>query len=224
MKRKTRLILLTIIGTMIILLVALGFSYAYMKGLIGDGAKSTVSVNNCAKILLTESGSSISLSNTYPMSDNAGLNTTPYTFGVRSTCSGNRGFKLYIVTISGNTLNANIVKYALTPKGSKEILTSGKVGSLSSGSSDYNATALSQLGANVGTVDSIYFAYEDNIALGEVTYYDLYMWVDSTATNSVANQSFTAAVSVLEGTYFEYDVAVKMASLNTYDANVSCSN
>ena len=224
MKRKTRLILLTIIGTMIILLIALGFSYAYMKGFIGSPAQTKVGVNNCAKILLTDSGSSISLTNTYPMSDNAGLNTTPYTFGVRSTCSGNRGFKLYIVTLNGNTLNANNVKYALTPKGSKEIISMGIVGSLSTAASDFNATATTQLASSVGTVGTIYFAYEDNLALGEVTNYDLYMWVDKNVTNTTFNQTFSAAVAVLEGTYFEYDIAVKMASLNTYDANVSCSN
>ena len=225
MKKKTRLILLTIIGALILLLVALGLSYAYMHNSVGEGSHSKLGANSCAKILLMEKSNSISLTNSFPMSENAALNTDSYSFGVRSTCSGNRGFKLYIVTIAGNTISANNIRFALTPKGEKEILTSGIVGQLSSGSSDYNSTQTTQLGNSVGTVDSIYYAYEDNIELGQTTYYDLYMWVDGDATTSVANKSFTAAVAILEGQYFDTDIAIRLAgNINTYDADVTCSN
>ena len=146
MKDKKRIIILSILAVIIILLLVLGLTYAFMRP-GAEGSKYTnVNASACAKVLFTDTSSSvINMTKSYAMSDAAGLNTTPYTFSVSKTCDGTISFRLYLVSVSGNTIPDSVIKYAITTKGTKNVLVKGKLGSASDGASDYSSTEKTEL-------------------------------------------------------------------------------
>ena len=104
MKNRKKLIVLIALSILIILVIAMSISIAFMKS-IDDGENITeVSLSSCAKIKLNGSNS-VNLTNSYPMSRNKGLQTTPYTFTVASYCDSYVGFNLYLAILENNTLD-----------------------------------------------------------------------------------------------------------------------
>ena len=111
MKPRTRIILLSIISILIVVTIVLGVTYSFMKADIESSSVTEVSLKSCAKITLKDTDVSINLNNTYPMSKNKALQTTPYTFTVSSSCENYVGFNLYLATLNTNTLDAVLKIY-----------------------------------------------------------------------------------------------------------------
>ena len=75
-----------ILGLLIIIVLSMGFSYAYYKiSLKSDG--NNVAKSDCFKLELTSENDAITLNNMYPISDEEGLKTTGYTFTIKNICS-----------------------------------------------------------------------------------------------------------------------------------------
>ena len=103
MSKNTRVIILSILAVLIVVVLSIGITTAFMKPVEQGGNLTEVSLSSCAKIKLTGT-SSINLSNSYSMSRNRGLQTTPYSLTVTSYCDSYVGFNLYIATLNTNTL------------------------------------------------------------------------------------------------------------------------
>ena len=103
----------------------LGISYAFMQANIDTDSVTEVTLSSCAKLTLSDTGTSISLTNSYPMSKNKALQTTPYTFSLTSSCDGGVGFNIYLATLNSNTLDVSNIHYIITNHGSKNILVEG---------------------------------------------------------------------------------------------------
>ena len=210
MKTKTRIILLSIIGILIIITIVLGVTYAFMRPVEESSSITSVDIKSCAKITLTDTGQSINLSNTYPMSKNKALQTTPYTFTVSSTCESYVGFNLYLATLNTNTLDAANIHYIITNNGSKEILSEGILGDATNGLSDFNSEEQEQLNNGInGTFSNVYKIYVGNIPYQGEASFDLYLYVDGEVTDaSTMGKTFTAGVAVKaidrEKTFAEY--------------------
>ena len=110
MDKKTRLIIIGVLSIIIVILLSLGLTKAFMKPVEQGGNLTEISLDSCAKIKLTGT-SSINLSSSYPMSRNRGLQTTPYSLTVTSYCDSYVGFNLYIATLNTNTLTAENIHY-----------------------------------------------------------------------------------------------------------------
>ena len=103
LKPRTRIILLSVISILIVITIVLGITYSFMQANIESSSVTEVSLSSCAKISLKDTGVSIDLNNTNPISKNRALQTTPYTFTVTSDCESYVGFNMYLATLNTNT-------------------------------------------------------------------------------------------------------------------------
>ena len=196
MDKKTRLIIIGILSIIIVILLSLGLTKAFMKPVEQGGNLTEISLDSCAKIKLTGK-SSINLSSSYPMSRNRGLQTTPYSLTVTSYCDSYVGFNLYIATLNTNTLTDENIHYILTEKNSKNAVVEGILSSATDGSSDFSDTDKTELNTGLkGTYGSIYKIHNTTVALKGNKQYDLYLFVDETSTNTSMNKTFKAGVAV----------------------------
>ena len=196
MDKKTRLIIIGILSIIIVILLSLGLTKAFMKPVEQGGNLTEISLESCAKIKLTGT-SSINLSSSYPMSRNRGLQTTPYSLTVTSYCDSYVGFNLYIATLNTNTLTDENIHYILTEKGSKTAVVEGILSSATNGSSDFSDTDKTELNTGLkGTYSKIYKIHNTTVALKGNKQYDLYLFVDESSTNTSMNKTFKAGVAV----------------------------
>ena len=196
MDKKTRLIIIGILSIIIVILLSLGLTKAFMKPVEQGGNLTEISLESCAKIKLTGK-SSINLSSSYPMSRNRGLQTTPYSLTVTSYCDSYVGFNLYIATLNTNTLTDENIHYILTEKNSKTAVVEGILSSATDGSSDFSDTDKTELNTGLkGTYGSIYKIHNTTVALKGNKQYDLYLFVDESSTNTSMNKTFKAGVAV----------------------------
>ena len=207
MSKKTRIIILSILAILIVVVLSIGITTAFMKPVEQGGNLTEISLSSCAKIKLTGT-SSVNLSNSYPMSRNRGFQTTPYSFTVTSYCETFVGFNLYIATLNTNTIEASNIRYILTSKGSKDVVSEGLLSEATNGASDFDDASKTELNAGLkGTYGNIYKIYNDSISLKGNKEYDLYLFVDENATNTTMGKTFSAGVAVKS-----YDREKAMAS------------
>ena len=196
MSKNTRIIILSILAVLIVVVLSIGITTAFMKPVEQGGNLTEVSLSSCAKIKLTGT-SSVNLSNSYPMSRNRGLQTTPYSLTVTSYCDSYVGFNLYIATLNTNTLTDENIHYILTEKGSKTAVVEGILSSATDGSSDFSDTDKTELNTGLkGTYSKIYKIHNTKVALKGNKQYDLYLFVDESSTNTSMNKTFKAGVAV----------------------------
>ena len=196
MNKKTRLIIIGILSIIIVILLSLGLTKAFMKPVEQGGNLTEISLESCAKIKLTGT-SSINLSSSYPMSRNRGLQTTPYSLTVTSYCDSYVGFNLYIATLNTNTLTDENIHYILTEKNSKTAVVEGILSSATDGSSDFSDTDKTELNTGLkGTYSKIYKIHNTTVDLKGNKQYDLYLFVDESSTNTSMNKTFKAGVAV----------------------------
>ena len=196
MDKKTRLIIIGVLSIIIVILLSLGITKAFMKPVEQGGNLTEISLDSCAKIKLTGT-SSINLSSSYPMSRNRGLQTTPYSLTVTSYCDSYVGFNLYIATLNTNTLTDENIHYILTEKGSKTAVVEGILSSATDGSSDFSTNDKTELNTGLkGTYSKIYKIHNTTVALKGNKQYDLYLFVDESSTNTSMNKTFKAGVAV----------------------------
>ena len=196
MSKNTRIIILSILAVLIVVVLSIGITTAFMKPVEQGGNLTEISLSSCAKIKLTGT-SSINLSNSYSMSRNRGLQTTPYSLTVTSYCDSYVGFNLYIATLNTNTLDASNIHYILTNKGSKDVIMEGILSEATNGVSDFDDVSKTELNTGLkGTYGNIYKIYNDSISLKGNKEYDLYLFVDENATNTTMGKKFSAGVAV----------------------------
>ena len=196
MSKNTRVIILSILAVLIVIVLSIGITTAFMKPVEQGGNLTEISLSSCAKIKLTGT-SSINLSNSYSMSRNRGLQTTPYSLTVTSYCDSYVGFNLYIATLNTNTLDASNIRYILTSKGSKDVIVEGILSEATDGASDFDDVSKTELNTGLkGTYGSIYKIHSTFIPLKGSSEYDLYLFVDENATNTTMGKTFSAGVAV----------------------------
>ena len=196
MSKNTRIIILSILAILIVVVLSIGITTAFMKPVEQGGNLTEISLSSCAKIKLTGT-SSVNLSNSYPMSRNRGLQTTPYSLTVTSYCDSYVGFNLYIATLNTITLTDENIHYILTSKGSKDVIVEGLLSDATNGVSDFDDASKTELNAGLkGTYGNIYKIYNDSMSLKGNEEYDLYLFVDENATNTTMGKTFSAGVAV----------------------------
>ena len=195
MSKKTRIIILSVLAVLIVVVLSASITTAFMKPIDQGGNITEVSLSSCSKIKL-EGTTSIKLTNSYPMSRNKGLQTTPYTFTVTSYCDTYVGFNLYLATLNTNTLSASNIHYIITEKGSKEALVEGTLTSSLDDASNFTDAEKTELNAGLsGTYGNIFKLYNNKVPYKGSATYDLYLFVDENATE-YQNTTFAAGVAV----------------------------
>ena len=201
MSKRSRIITLVTLSILIFLCLVLGITYAFMRNSIDNNSFTEISLSSCATITLSDENS-INLSNSYPMSRNKALQTTPYTFTVSGLCEGGVLFNVYVASLANNTLDANNIHYIITNNGSKEPLIEGILGNATDGINDFNDSELKQISTGInGEYGNIYNLYTDSIHFDMEKKYDLYLYIDESVTNETMGQTFSAGLAVKASDY-----------------------
>ena len=202
MNKNTKIILLSIISVLIIITIVLGITYSFMRPINETSSITSVNLESCANITLTDTGESINLSNSYPMTKNRAFETTPYTFTVSSSCTDGSGFNLYLATLNTNTLSDSSIHYIITEHGNKNVITEGILSEATNGVSDFQDYELDELNNGInGTYGSIYRLYTGGIQQDTEVSYDLYLYIDESVTNETMGQTFSAGLAVKASDY-----------------------
>lgn len=152
-----------------LLIVTIGGSYAIFQTTI-SGKKTTEIVSGTLTIEYLDKNE-INLNNAYPMSDEEGLNTIPYTFTIKNTGTLNGKYTISLEEKKGNTLDKNYIKYAIREKDGEWS----------------NPTLLSS-----GLI------LKENVIIesGKDTTYELKMWLDNDAPNEVQGKTYSGKIVV----------------------------
>ena len=202
MNKNTKIILLSIISVLIIITIVLGITYSFMRPINETSSITSVKLESCANITLTDTGESINLSNSYPMTKNRAFETTPYTFTVSSSCTDGSGFNLYLATLNTNTLSDSSIHYIITEHGNKNVITEGILSEATNGLSDFQDYELNELNNGInGTYGSIYRLHSSGINYNTEVTYDLYLYIDESVTNETMGQTFSAGLAVKASDY-----------------------
>ena len=228
LKPRTRIILLSVISILIVITIVLGITYSFMQANIESSSVTEVSLSSCANITLTDTGESINLGNSYPMSKTRALETTPYTLTITSSCEDGSGYNLYLATLNTNTLSASSIHYIITEHGNQNIVVEGMLSDASDGISDFEDYDIGQLNNGInGTYGSVYRLYSSGIQYNTEVSYDLYLYIDEAVTNETMGQTFVAGVAVKAS---DYDfatingVSVTEATTDSITVSVDASN
>ena len=171
-----------VVMVLVVIVSFLTLSYAFFSTIITNGTIYTTSgtgKDNSPNVELIESNSGLSLTNAFPMSDQQGRATTPYTFSVKNNGTVAAKYNLYIETKSDNTLPDSLVRYDLN--GTASNLTS-KVSS-SATTSGYTTRYLIVSAAS--------------LASGASTSYNLRTFImESATTANAANKTWVGKVTM----------------------------
>ena len=202
-KNSTRkIVLIGLLAILIVIAAAIGLSYAFMKPVVSTESVTTVTLNSCARISLTNTSSSIALSGNnggYPMSKQKALQNTPYSFTVNNSCTTTSNYSIYLGTLSSNTLTAeNNIYYIITTKGTKNIIQEGKILNTLNRFNSFTAEEKTQFNSGTGgTVNAIYELYSSSLATNTSAEYDLYLFIDpEVSDSSTMNKTFTSGLAV----------------------------
>ena len=170
LKRKGLIIITVLIAMCLVTLV--GSSYALFTRTFTSNKKISVQAGTL-KADFAE-GNRINLSNVAPMSDNNGMNTTPYTFTITNSGSVTAYYTIRNEVVSSNTLNNKYIKYRLI-----------------SDNYDSGIKTLDTMGSGYYMLSS-----ENTLAVGKSITYKLYLWLSSEADNEAQNKTYQSKIVV----------------------------
>ena len=181
---KKRIVIL-VVSLIAITGIIVGVSYAFFS-IGGSQEQANNFTSGCLNISLTSNSASINLTNTYPITDIEGLETTSYDFTITNTCSSETNYRINLESLNKqiNSLGADYIKVAL--------------------SSDTVDNVISKLSSNTSVTPEIDGAYESyNLYTGtlkgeESKTYHLKLWIDYDATKEEAtNKTYQSKINVI---------------------------
>jgi hypothetical protein len=185
--KKVLLVLLPLIIVLFLTLILT--SKAFMKPVVANPAITSVSVSSCGTMTLSEETQSIGLTNAYPMSDNKGLTTTPYTFDVTNTCTTDSTFNVYLVVLTDSTIDESNIKVNLDTTGTSLVSDLTKY-SLKDNINTQFQTKTGKIVKNTYLLDT------KTITQNGTQSFNLRMWLDKNAGNENMNKTFVAAIAI----------------------------
>ena len=179
--KKTIMLLSISIITLII--ATAGVTYAYIST---TGVQTTANVLNSACFKLSATGTSKINYIGYPMSKETAFKKTPYSLTITNTCTDviNTSYKVVLNVL--NTTSDTLLPYIYY---STDKSTAYKVTT-----TPYTLPSYLTKGSNVKS--SYVIASGTLSSTKKTATHNLYLWIDSTATNSVMGAKFEAQVSV----------------------------
>lgn len=103
-----------VIGIIVLLLVVIGLTYAYLI-VTRTATKENEVVFGCIDISLENEANDISLINQFPISDEEGMNLTPYTFTVKNNCDNDISYYINLEAIGteADSIRSSSIKIML---------------------------------------------------------------------------------------------------------------
>ena len=168
---KKRIIILIIL-ILISILTLIGSSYALLTKKF-TSKKLSVEVGTL-KVDFTE-GNAITMDNVVPMTDENGMNTTPYTFTITNSGTIDSYYTIYNEEDSNNTLDTTYLKYKL----------------VSNDGYDSGIKRLKDIGTGTYRIVD-----ERPLLKSKSVTYKLYLWIASDAGNDIQNKIYKSKIIV----------------------------
>lgn len=111
---KKRIVIL-VVSLIAITGIIVGVSYAFFS-IGGSQEQANTFTSGCLNISLTNESTAINLTNTYPITDIEGLETTSYDFTIKNTCTTETNYSINLESLNKqtNSLSADYIKVALS--------------------------------------------------------------------------------------------------------------
>ena len=168
------------LGIFILLLIAIciGISYAYWLVTRTQTGENAI-LSSCLKIELVSENEAISIPDAYPISDEEGMSSTPYTFTIKNTCDSFISYEVILGMLNTTTLNSKYLNAVL----------------------DYNAIqTLNQYEeTNLEGYKEGRILQKGSLSSGDEVTYNLRMWLDEDVTyedKEAMNKNFEAKIVV----------------------------
>lgn len=181
-----------ILGIIVGIALVLGISYGLYQIFI-TGKKTNKIITGTLKLDIVETSeenplkyNNIELDNAYPMTNEEGLETTPYTFTLKNTGSIDAKYEICLSVLKTSTLSDNMIKFAIRRQ----------VGELESAPMLLSETKKLETVDNDNNEVYLYSLDEGTIDVGESIDYKLNLWVDYDANNEAMNKEMTAKIWV----------------------------
>src|SRR5699024_5881393 len=97
-----------IILILLLIAVSIGISYAYWRLVLRQSSENKVA-SSCISIELIDETSAIKMENAYPIIDEEGMQTTPYTFTIRNTCDTFIDYEVSLGMLETTTLKSEYI-------------------------------------------------------------------------------------------------------------------
>ena len=197
MKTKYKICLLAIV-TLLIINSSLAASYSLWiisKPQTGDNLISS----GCFEVAYNDKdanneSTSVSLLNTYPISDDKGAAQKPYRVTLTNTCSIDADYKLIISELQDNTLDKDYVRYKLT-NSDETTWGPSAFGNLTEYTMESSIKNDIQNDNGVQIKNS-YLLATGGLKPQETITYEFRMWVQESTANSEMNKQFDALISM----------------------------
>ena len=109
MKRKK---ILLVLGILILVCLGIGLSYAYWQ-LSLNQVDPNKALTNCLAIELIEESPEITITKAYPITDEEGMKSEPFTFTIKNTCDSFVSYEVALGIADGTTLDSQYVAAVL---------------------------------------------------------------------------------------------------------------
>lgn len=189
---------LALIAILMVMTLFIASSYALWKVTIVQETTNMIE-SGCFSLSFEDVNDSIHLDNTYPMSNESGMKTIPYTFTIKNTCTVDAKYTLYLNTLetNGAKLDDGLIKYSLVKSDGAlavaNTLDTAKT-NLDKSHFTFDKTILKSYELDLGTLKGKTTDTSDD---GESQTYSLRLWIDESATNDIAGQTFEAGISTI---------------------------
>lgn len=207
---------LAIIAICMVITMFIASSYALWSVTITQESKNAIE-SGCFAITFDDTNSSsINLTNTYPIPDDKGLKTTPYTFTIKNTCTVDARFTLYLNTLNvpkktvvvdgkeseiDNKIADDFIKYSLIESDGAVAVAQSLINaeknpdtSYFTFKEDFGKDVLKSYALTTGTLKG---QSAEGVDDGESITYSLRLWIDEVATTEINGQTFEAGISTV---------------------------
>ena len=175
--KNNKVFLLVTLGLLLLFLLKIGMSYSLWTETHTQTTANELLVG-CFSTSLTENNS-INLTNQFPIIDDEGLKSIPYTFTLSNTCTVAAKYQINLEILSSSTLDSSLVKMSLDSTTANTLNTYDVIDStISDANKAYKLT-------------NGYLAPNSSIT------YNLRLWLTEDATvNDAANKSFNSKITI----------------------------
>ena len=182
MKKKTKQIIVLVISIVVIIG---SISYALWNRTKIQDNENLVNAG-CFKIDFQEEGKAIGLDNTYPITDEEGMEIDPYIITVKNICTNHARYNINLNVLNGTYMGRESVRVGVN--NDSDILTNYQP------NSDYDSNQYIESYTLVS--DTLTGASGEDREDGGRATYSIRMWMDKDASEDDARKEFTAKISV----------------------------
>lgn len=195
MKIKYRLSLI-IVGLLMVFSITICSSYSYWT-LTQNQEDINILETGCLNIdyndMVGGESTSIDLSNSFPISDDAASNLAPYKVTLTNNCTIKAKYTLLLITDDANTLNDDKIKINLKVSEGESIISNNLLSSLNT-TNTFDELTYETITSQGLTINNTYELTSNMLEPTETITLNMNLWVDENTTNIDMNKIFKASI------------------------------